>query len=52
MKAFSIIFGILAVICGYAFITGGGCHWVSFTTCLAMAFVAWPDKREEDRYGR
>lgn len=48
MKAFSIIWGIMAILGLIAILSGGTHHWITCFGSAAMSFAMWPDSTEED----
>ena len=48
MKAFSIIWGIFAIIGLVAILIGATHHWITCLGSTAMCIAAWPRKKEDD----
>lgn len=51
MKAFSIIWGILAAFCLAAVFTGHTHHWVTAFASIVMCIAWLPEQKEEERHG-
>lgn len=47
MKAFSIIWGIMAILGLIAILSGAVHHWITCLGSAAMSFAMWPEKSED-----
>lgn len=47
MKAFSIIWGIMALLGLIAILSGGTHHWITCFGSAAMSFAMWLEKSED-----
>ena len=47
MKAFSIIWGIMAILGLIAILSGAVHHWITCLGSTAMCFAMWPEKSED-----
>jgi hypothetical protein len=52
MKAFSIIWGVMAVLGLIAILTGATHHWITCLGSAAMSYAMWPNEEDNEQLER